>query len=69
MNPPLLLADEPTGNLDTKSAVAVFELLRGVNRDHGKAILFVTHNEALATRCDRTIKVVEGLRVYPGSGH
>ena len=63
MNPLLLLADEPTGNLDTKSADAVFELLRGVNRDHGTAILFVTHNPALAQRCDRTIQVVEGLIV------
>ena len=63
MNPLLLLADEPTGNLDTKSADAVFELLRGVNRDHGTAILFVTHNPALAQRCDRTIQVVDGLIV------
>ena len=69
MSPPLLLADEPTGNLDTKSADAVFELLRSVNREHGTAILFVTHNEALATRCDRIIKVVDGLLVDPGSVH
>jgi lipoprotein-releasing system ATP-binding protein len=61
MDPPLLLADEPTGNLDSKSADAVFELLRRVNREHGMAVLFVTHNEALATRCDRIIKVVDGL--------
>jgi lipoprotein-releasing system ATP-binding protein len=60
MNPPLLLADEPTGNLDTKSADAVFDLFRQVNRDHGTAILFVTHNIALAERCDRTIRVVDG---------
>jgi lipoprotein-releasing system ATP-binding protein len=60
MNPPLLLADEPTGNLDTKSADAVFELFRKVNREHGTAILFVTHNDALAERCDRTIRVVDG---------
>ena len=63
MQPALLLADEPTGNLDTKSADAVFELLRGVNRDHGTAILFVTHNPALALRCDRTIEVVDGMIV------
>jgi len=60
MNPPLLLADEPTGNLDTKAADAVFDLLRGANRDHGMAILFVTHNPALAERCDRVIRVVDG---------
>ena len=69
MNPPLLLADDPTGNLDVKSADAVFGLLGSVNREHRTAILFVTHNEALATRCDRIIKVVDGLLVDPGSGH
>ncbi|HEX7436141.1 MAG TPA: ABC transporter ATP-binding protein [Caldimonas sp.] len=61
MNPPLLLADEPTGNLDSKSADGVFELLRRVNREHGTAILFVTHNAALAARCDKIIQVVDGL--------
>jgi lipoprotein-releasing system ATP-binding protein len=61
MNPPLLLADEPTGNLDTRSAEGVFDLLRGLNRDSGTAILFVTHNAALARRCDRIINVVDGL--------
>jgi lipoprotein-releasing system ATP-binding protein len=60
MDPPLLLADEPTGNLDTQAADAVFELLRKVNLARGMAILFVTHNPALAGRCDRTIRVVDG---------
>ncbi len=61
MNPTLLLADEPTGNLDTKAADAVFALLRDANRERGMAVLFVTHNAALAERCDRTIQVVDGL--------
>ena len=60
MNPALLLADEPTGNLDTKSADAVFELLRRFNREHGTTVLFVTHNAELARRCDKTIQVVDG---------
>lgn len=60
MNPPLLLADEPTGNLDTRSADAVFQLFRRVNREEGTAVLFVTHNPDLARRCDRTIEVVDG---------
>ncbi len=60
MTPALLLADEPTGNLDTKSADAVFELLRRFNREHGTTVLFVTHNGALASRCDKTIQVVDG---------
>ncbi len=61
MNPALLLADEPTGNLDTKSADDVFALLRRVNREHGTTVLFVTHNPALAERCDKTILVVDGV--------
>jgi lipoprotein-releasing system ATP-binding protein len=60
MNPALLLADEPTGNLDTKSADGVFELLRRFNREHGTSVLFVTHNAALAGRCDKIIQVVDG---------
>ena len=60
MNPALLLADEPTGNLDTRSADSVFELLRRFNREHGTSVLFVTHNAALAARCDKTIQVVDG---------
>jgi lipoprotein-releasing system ATP-binding protein len=61
MQPALLLADEPTGNLDTKSADAVFELFRQVNRDQGTAVLLVTHNPQMAQRCDRTIQVVDGM--------
>jgi lipoprotein-releasing system ATP-binding protein len=60
MQPALLLADEPTGNLDTRRADAVFDLFRQVNRQHRTAVLFVTHNPALAQRCDRTIQVVDG---------
>jgi len=63
MNPALLLADEPTGNLDTKSADAVFELLRSVSQNEGMAVLFVTHNPELAARCDRTITVIDGFVV------
>lgn len=61
MQPALLLADEPTGNLDTKSADAVFDLFRQVNHEHRTAVLFVTHNPQLARRCDRTIEVIDGL--------
>jgi len=61
MNPALLLADEPTGNLDTKSADAVFALLRRINQEQGTTILLVTHNPELGERCDKTIQVVDGL--------
>jgi lipoprotein-releasing system ATP-binding protein len=60
MNPALLLADEPTGNLDSHSASEVFELLREVNRERGTAVVFVTHNAALAARCDKTVQVIDG---------
>jgi len=60
MNPDLVLADEPTGNLDTKSADAVFELMRQVNGASGTSFLLVTHNMNLAQRCDRIIEVVDG---------
>ena len=60
MSPALLLADEPTGNLDTKSADAVFNLLRRVSREQGTAVLFVTHNPDMAERCDKTIQVIDG---------
>ena len=61
MDPALVLADEPTGNLDTKSADEVFALLRRFNRDQGTTVLFVTHNPALASRCDKTIHVIDGI--------
>ena len=60
MKPALLLADEPTGNLDTKSANEVFALLRRFNAGQGTTVLFVTHNVAMANACDRTIEVIDG---------
>jgi lipoprotein-releasing system ATP-binding protein len=60
MNPDLVLADEPTGNLDTRSADSVFELMRQVNRDSGTSFLLVTHNMDLARHCDRIIEVIDG---------
>ena len=60
MSPSLVLADEPTGNLDTKAAQTVFDLMRQVNRSHGTTVLIVTHNHALAAQCDRIIELVDG---------
>ena len=67
LKPRLILADEPTGNLDTVSADEVFGLLREFNRDHGSACLIVTHDPRLAARCDRQIELVDG-RVVAGAG-
>jgi lipoprotein-releasing system ATP-binding protein len=61
--PALLLADEPTGNLDTKTAASVFDLFRRFNREHGCAVLVVTHDPRLSEVCDRTITLVDGLIV------
>ncbi|PVZ83159.1 ABC transporter ATP-binding protein [Serratia sp. S1B] len=58
--PALLLADEPTGNLDTQTAVEVFELFRKVHRERGCAVLLVTHDPRLSATCDRTINLVDG---------
>ena len=66
LKPRLILADEPTGNLDTVSADEVFGLLREFNRDHGSACLIVTHDPRLAARCDRQIELVDG-RVVAGA--
>lgn len=60
MQPPLVLADEPTGNLDTESANTIFELLRRVNEESGTSFLIVTHDPRLAQRCDRIIELVDG---------
>lgn len=58
--PPLILADEPTGNLDTATADEVFGVLREFNQDFGCACIIVTHDPRLAQRCDRQWRLVDG---------
>lgn len=58
--PPLLLADEPTGNLDSRTAQSVFELFHRINAQFGCAVLVVTHDPRLAADCERTIQLVDG---------
>jgi lipoprotein-releasing system ATP-binding protein len=60
LSPRLILADEPTGNLDTHSADEIFELLQRVNRERQSACLIVTHDPRLAARCQRQIQIVDG---------
>jgi lipoprotein-releasing system ATP-binding protein len=63
MRPALLLADEPTGNLDTKSAQGVFDLMKRVNAERGTSVLIVTHNHELAAQCGRIVQIVDGRLV------
>ncbi|WP_428267812.1 ABC transporter ATP-binding protein [Haliangium sp.] len=58
--PPLVLADEPTGNLDTRSADDIFALMRRFNRDDGVAFVVVTHDPRMAERCDRVVELIDG---------
>ncbi|MBI5235895.1 MAG: ABC transporter ATP-binding protein [Deltaproteobacteria bacterium] len=59
--PEVLLADEPTGNLDTKTGDEVFDLLMALNRDKGTTLVIVTHNERLASRLQRNFRMADGL--------
>jgi lipoprotein-releasing system ATP-binding protein len=59
--PRVILADEPTGNLDTKTADEVFDLLLSINRTRKTAMVIVTHNEKLASKMSRRIMMVDGL--------
>lgn len=63
MQPKLILADEPTGNLDSKNTDTVLDLIENLSKDHGIAMLLVTHNEHVTKICDRTIIMNDGLVV------
>ncbi len=67
--PPLVLADEPTGNLDTASSAEIIALMRRFNRELGTTFLLVTHDPRIAESCDRIIEIVDGRvsRLGPGS--
>jgi lipoprotein-releasing system ATP-binding protein len=60
LDPPLVLADEPTGNLDTASSDEVFALLRRMHAERGTSFVVVTHDPRLAARCDRLVELIDG---------
>ena len=65
MSPALVLADEPTGNLDSASANEVFALLRRMHSERGISFVLVTHDPRLAARCDRTVELIDGQIALP----
>jgi putative ABC transport system ATP-binding protein len=60
VRPKVLLADEPTGSLDASSGAGVIELLFEMNREFGTTLVLVTHDEGLAARCARIVRLVAG---------
>ncbi len=62
-NPEIILADEPTGNLDSKMGAEVMELLHSLNKEDGRTIMMVTHNEQQAKQTDRIIRFFDGRQV------
>lgn len=59
-NPPVLFADEPTGNLDQKTGQAVMDLILGLAKERGTTLVLITHDKNLAQRCDRTLTMRDG---------
>jgi lipoprotein-releasing system ATP-binding protein len=64
--PSLLLADEPTGNLDSRNGEMIFDLIGQLHRTHGLTSIIATHNLAFARRCDRVLRLDAGKLVLPG---
>ena len=59
-NPDIVIGDEPTGNLDSKSSDVIYDLLRKLNEEHDQTFILVTHDEHMAKKTDRIIKLVDG---------
>jgi lipoprotein-releasing system ATP-binding protein len=58
--PAILLADEPTGNLDSVTGASILELLRDLNRERGLTMIMVTHDQQIALQADRIVRLAEG---------
>ena len=62
-NPDIILADEPTGNLDSKMGIEVMDLLHQLNKEDGRTIVMVTHNESQAQQTSRVVRFFDGRQV------
>ncbi len=62
--PKILLADEPTGNLDSRMGAEIMEILESLNRDERTTVIMVTHDAALAERTDRLVRIFDGRQVH-----
>ncbi|MCQ6961941.1 ABC transporter ATP-binding protein [Methanolobus chelungpuianus] len=62
-NPGIVIGDEPTGNLDTKSSDMIYDLLRKLNQERGQTFILVTHDEKMAKKTDRIIRLIDG-KIY-----
>jgi len=66
-SPKLVLADEPTGNLDSRTGETIIDLLFGLNADTGSTLVLVTHDEAIASRCRRVVRLHQGDLIEAGA--
>jgi putative ABC transport system ATP-binding protein len=66
MEPALVLADEPTGNLDTQTSSEIIDIFVQLNHEHGMTVILVTHEADIATRADRLVRLKDGLIIYDG---
>jgi ABC-type lipoprotein export system ATPase subunit len=62
-NPRFLLMDEPTGNIDSKNAMEIIQLVKRLNQEKGITIIMVTHDQRLASEANRTVHMLDGLIV------